>query len=140
MLDHQAPDRQLPPRSSDDKRNVSSHGKRVLQALSDYGIIVNGIIAHGFSGAFTRMPNRTSDRPSVINYVCAPPSILPLVLYGGLEVLPLPADLSDHHPVSLSIHIGEASTTTENGVTHFQSIRLSALKVPTDAETWDTIE
>ena len=138
-LDHNSDDIHLPARTSDDKRAISTHGKRLLHALSDFGMLLNGIVSHVFSGAFTRMPTRDADCPGVIDYVCGPPSVLPMIPHGGFNILDSPPDISDHHPAALTINI-DAAVPTETEHLHFQQERFRALKIPTDPSAWATIE
>ena len=139
-LDHLAAEVEIPARTSDDKRPLSSHGKRLLRSLTDRGVILNGLTSLGFSGAFTRMPNQAADSPGVIDYVIGPPAALRALPYGGLRILDSPPDLSDHHPSALLINIGAYNSGSTNDAQHFTNQRLPALKIPEDAATWDSIE
>lgn len=120
----------LPARASDDLRNVSTHGRRLLGVLSDRGIIMNGIESHSFSGAFTRLPQRDADCPEVLDYICGPPSALRLLWEASLQVLDIPPDFSDHLPTVVEVIHDEAIPGANDAGTHFRQEQLHALKVP----------
>ena len=141
LLNPRARSVDLPARVSDDTRPTSSHGKRFLSALADKGMILNGIIANNFSGAFTRMPQRLADCPGVLDYVFGPPSTLPLLEVGSLRVLDTPPDLSDHLPIVVAILTDDnAPQDCQRSDQRFEDKRLEALMIPDDPEIWEAID
>ena len=139
-LDHLAPTRSAPKRISDDKRPLNAHGRRLLQALGNEGMILNGQVDRQFDSAFTRLPQRHADCPGVIDYICANGRALKQLPDCSLRVLDSCADFSDHRPLALQVKLEETSGNPDKGTNHFIDKRLPILKVPDDPTVWISIE
>ena len=94
-------------RISCDKRNLSSHGRRLMTTLAGSAWIFNGLKKYGFDSSFTRLPTRTQDCAGVLDYIFGPPSTLAHVESGSMHVRNTPADFSDHHLVGVWLQFPE---------------------------------
>ena len=139
-MDARASEFSPPARLSDDKRPISTHGKRLLCALENSGIILNGLTSHGFTRSCTRYPQRIADCAGVIDYVCSSPSLLHRLSPGSLQLPSSMADFSDHLPLTLTVRLDHIPVRSEVGALHFRHERLPVLRLPEDPEVWVRID
>lgn len=139
LLDVSAPEVALPERVSADARPTNAHGWRLLEAIADSGMILNGVCHKGFAGSFTRLPQRKADCPGVLDYVLAPPRTMDNSPNAALQVLATPADLSDHQLTALAIKLPAIEDIRGHDATCFIESRLKVLKVPQSLDQWRLI-
>ena len=142
FIDMHEPVPWVPPRFSADQRKVSAHGRRLLAALTNAAIILNGLEQYEFDGEYTRMPTREQDCPGVLDYIIGPPSLLTHVVHNSLKVVSTPADFSDHSLLSLSLAFNISCVPNEETCQSdlFCSKRLHCIKLPQDDHTWKEID
>ena len=137
LLDPHAPNIVQPQRTSDDKRPISAHGRRLLSALTASAILYNGLTDLDFDSSFTRLPTRDQDCPGVLDYIFGPPSMHRFFKRRALEVVDTPADFSDHQLVSIRLSWEEtAPERHEENSNLFKLERLLSLKMPEDDQQW----
>ena len=139
-LDATASDIQPPRRGSEDHRPVNAHGRRLLEALTDRGIILNGIQSKAFSESFTRSPQRAADCPGVIDYIVAPMTVLKMLPMSAFQVHETPPDFSDHHLTGLTANRPSGAEGSNVDASLFSMERLQALKIPETAEQWSIVD
>ena len=139
-FDNLAPQVKPPKRTSQDTRRTNNHGKRFLEALSDKGIILNGISDLMFSDAFTRLPQRLHDCPGVLDYVSTSPMGLQVLQPRSFQIVETHPDFSDHHLVKLTIDLPDNGQIATHDARKFLTSQLSKLKLLEDDETWAMLD
>ena len=123
-------------RTSLDTRPVSAHGRRLLDTISNNAVILNGLDEMQFSSDFTRLPTKASDCPGVLDYIIAPPKVIPRLIKGSLCIIATPIDMSDHRLLAIDFKIGCSHQYDIHQPQQFRQGTMCILSVPETEESW----